>query len=76
MHFTHKEFVLIDLIRLPHLFILYFPKELLENLFQQESTTYIFHILQIGMENSDYLAAFFHVLLPMAFEVILYSSAI
>lgn len=27
---------------------------------------------QVGMGNSDYLAAFFHVLLPMAFEVIFY----
>lgn len=38
--------------------------------------TYISHILQVGMGNSDYLAAFFHVLLPMAFEVIFYCSAI
>lgn len=26
-------------------------------------------LLQVGMENADYLAAFLHVLLPLAFEV-------
>lgn len=27
-------------------------------------------LLQVGMGNADYLAAFLHVLLPLAFEVI------
>lgn len=38
--------------------------------------TSVSHIFQVGMGNSDYLAAFFHVLLPMAFEVIFYCQRV
>lgn len=29
----------------------------------------LYHLSQVGMKNSDYLSVFFHILLPVAYEV-------
>lgn len=79
MHLKYMEFVLVSRMVASSLtFDTIFPQSHEEPqknlLFQQDDLTYISHILQVGMGNSDYLAAFFHVLLPMAFEVLFYCS--